>query len=247
MGRHDFVAIILYVDVRLLLRTVQKKIKNAQQLLSGTTTVTSSAAQPVSILKPQSKVVFASQDAALAAQKSFPLAGKSKGKPKTEKKIAVEVGSPADDMGESLEGIGGEEDDNVSETILDKAFQSFYMLGSAFDGFTDEVIRRDCALESEVFTFAAADSNRRIIVEDMAQLDLYESLLPINDYSVDVVELFGGSAGTAKVLIRRGFVSGGNWDLIAGWNLLRDDHCDALFRYLKRRRPRVIIMAPPCT
>ena len=56
----------------------------------------------------------------------------------------------------------------------------------------------------------------------MQQLDLYEALLPFNEYCVDVVEVFGGSAGVAKILIRRCFTSGGNWDLIVGWNLFKE-------------------------
>ena len=72
-----------------------------------------------------------------AAESSFPIAGKSKGKPNTKRNMAVEVGSPADDMGESLGGMGGDEEVIAGDLVLEAAFQSFYMLGLAFEGVSD--------------------------------------------------------------------------------------------------------------
>ena len=56
--------------------------------------------------------------------------------------------------------------------------------------------KKNCGVESDVSAFAAAGSDRRIIGE-MGQVDLFELLLLANAYVVDVVELFGGSAGGA--------------------------------------------------
>eukprot|EP00973_Karenia_brevis_P012066 1638041-Karenia_brevis.AAC.1 len=40
----------------------------------------------------------------------------------------------------------------------------------------------------------------------------------------DVAELCGGKSGTVNLLVRRGFRCGPNFDLVAGYDLRRDEH-----------------------
>ena len=88
---------------------------------------------------------------------------------------------------------------------------------------------------------------RTINCLDMSLFSQFEPLLPITDTYIDVVELFGGNAGVFKVVVTRGLAAGDNFDLVTGWNLLRTEHLAEFFRYPKRRKPNVVIMAPPCT
>ena len=65
---------------------------------------------------------------------------------------------------------------------------------------------------------------------------------------VDVVEIFGGKAGTSRVLVRRFNTSvGPNFDLTCGFNLRDSRHIELLFRYVEDCKPTVAVMVPPCT
>ena len=65
---------------------------------------------------------------------------------------------------------------------------------------------------------------------------------------VDVVEIFGGEAGTSRVLVRRFNTSvGPNFDLTCGFKLRDSKHIELLFRYFEACKPTVAVMGPPCT
>ena len=57
----------------------------------------------------------------------------------------------------------------------------------------------------------------------------------------------GGMGGVLKVTISRNLVGGENFDLRCNWNLLDPSHKKAFWHYLEREKPKVIVMAPPCT
>ena len=63
----------------------------------------------------------------------------------------------------------------------------------------------------------------------------------------DVMELFGGDAGTSRVCIRRGLKTGPSFDLNVGIDLTSHEEVNLLWRYLERHRPKVVIAGPPCT
>ena len=63
----------------------------------------------------------------------------------------------------------------------------------------------------------------------------------------DICELFGGSAGTTKICIRRKLKAGLNFDITSGINLMDKAQISALWAYLEKHRPRVILAGPPCT
>ena len=63
-----------------------------------------------------------------------------------------------------------------------------------------------------------------------------------------MVEIFGGEAGTSRVLVRRFNTSvGPNLDLTCGSNLRDSKHIELLFRYFEACKPTVAVMGPPCT
>ena len=63
----------------------------------------------------------------------------------------------------------------------------------------------------------------------------------------DLLEVFGGEAGVTRIAVRKRLVSGGNFDLVTGCNLLDKNQREALFRLIKSLSPLVVIMGPPCT
>ena len=63
----------------------------------------------------------------------------------------------------------------------------------------------------------------------------------------DVAELCGGAGDTGSLLIRRGNVKGPNFDIVVGFNLLKESMCRAFLRYLARAKPTVLIISTPCT
>ena len=65
---------------------------------------------------------------------------------------------------------------------------------------------------------------------------------------VDVIELFGGQGDTSRILLRRyNAVTGQNFDLVCGFNLLNSRHLRMLDEYIDEFQPVVAVMAPPCT
>ena len=65
---------------------------------------------------------------------------------------------------------------------------------------------------------------------------------------VDVIELFGGQAGTSKVLLRRfNAVTGENFDLITGYNMNSKACREKFWKYMEEFKPVMVVMAPPCT
>ena len=61
------------------------------------------------------------------------------------------------------------------------------------------------------------------------------------------MEICGGTAGVTKVLIRRGLKNGKNMDIVIGADLTDIEHRRYVAEYIKRHKPKVIVMGPPCT
>ena len=64
---------------------------------------------------------------------------------------------------------------------------------------------------------------------------------------VDILEICGGAGGTIKACVRRGLRSGPNQDIVCGIDLTNQACVDQLWKYISICKPKVIIMAPPCT
>ena len=50
-----------------------------------------------------------------------------------------------------------------------------------------------------------------------------------------------------KICIKKGLSTGKNFDLLSGADLTKEEDAKLLFSYIRRHRPLVIIMGPPCT
>ena len=67
------------------------------------------------------------------------------------------------------------------------------------------------------------------------------------DEYVDIVELCGGAGRPLEIAVHRRMKAGRNFDLTTGVDLLDPSEVQAYWAYLEHCRPRVVIMAPPCT
>ena len=65
--------------------------------------------------------------------------------------------------------------------------------------------------------------------------------------SIDVMELFGGEGGVTRIAVRRNLKSGGNLDIVSGYDLSSTAEQNLLFAYIRKFKPLCIVMAPPCT
>ena len=101
-----------------------------------------------------------------------------------------------------------------------------------------------CDAEDES-TFLVSD-HRNIVRYDDLDVFLSDSRFPSTGY-VDVAELCGGGALTTKLLVRRGYVGGTNFDIVVGFDLDTAAGERGFFEYLHRCKPYVLIMGPPCT
>ena len=69
----------------------------------------------------------------------------------------------------------------------------------------------------------------------------------ISHDGLDCMELFGGSGTTTFVLAKHyGLRTGVNFELLCGVDLTKRDDVEYLFKYVRRNKPLVILMAPPC-
>ena len=77
-----------------------------------------------------------------------------------------------------------------------------------------------------------------------------ESLLTVLGESPgvhDVMELFGGEGKVVQLSVRRSLVGGRNLDLTTGVDLLSPKDIKALWDYMEKHSPRVVVAGPPCT
>ena len=64
---------------------------------------------------------------------------------------------------------------------------------------------------------------------------------------VDILEVMGGEARTTQVLVKRSYRAGFNFDCVVGFDLMRRDDETALYDYIRRTHPFIVVMAPQCT
>ena len=71
--------------------------------------------------------------------------------------------------------------------------------------------------------------------------------LPCEDDFVEVMEIFGGDATTTWILSKKhGVKTGWNFDLTVGVDLRKKSDVALLWQYLTSKRPKVVVIAPPC-
>ncbi|CAK0800860.1 unnamed protein product [Prorocentrum cordatum] len=81
-------------------------------------------------------------------------------------------------------------------------------------------------------------------VKDM---DTYMNLYYGHLQHDDVAELCGGASGTTRLLVRRGYRGGPNFDLICDCNLMTHEGQRQFWEYLYHRKPLVLLISTPCT
>ena len=81
----------------------------------------------------------------------------------------------------------------------------------------------------------------------MTDLLFYADLLPTQAGQIDVVELCGGMGGVLKLSITRGLTTGEKFDLRTNWDLVKAEHHAEFWLYMRKNKPRAVVMAPPCT
>ena len=75
----------------------------------------------------------------------------------------------------------------------------------------------------------------------------FNTKVPFEDDFVEVMEIFGGDATTTWILSKKhGVRTGWNFDMTVGVNLLDPKDVSLLRQYLDIKRPRLVILAPPC-
>ena len=124
-----------------------------------------------------------------------PLPGKTKGKPKTKKRFAVEVGGQKDDLGNGLSALGPDEEDEDKVGPPQKALNYEFGSGCWFAGVEHP--------EKKPRRYA-----HHTMHCDMTDLLFYADLLPTQAGQIDVVELCGGMGGVLKSSITRGLTTG---------------------------------------
>ena len=118
-----------------------------------------------------------------------------------------------------------EQESEDEEQTFDSVFLSWYMRGS--DVCADNTFVQSVPTFTEAYTV----------------LHKHFRSGRVHDY----VELFGGDGGCSRAAIRRHLVGGGNLDLVTGIDLSKASEVSSFFKYLRRCRPTVVIMTPPCT
>ena len=77
-------------------------------------------------------------------------------------------------------------------------------------------------------------------------MDELVTVLATIETSVDVMELCGGEARVFIICVRRSFQSGGNYDLITGFNLNDPVQQKKVAAIIDELKPLVVVMAPVC-
>ena len=76
---------------------------------------------------------------------------------------------------------------------------------------------------------------------------IYHQRTKCDDHGIDCMEMFGGAGSTTFVLFKHyGLRTGVNFELMCGIDLNKAKDVQYLFAYVRRNKPKVILMAPPC-
>ena len=144
---------------------------------------------------------------------------------------------PASGKEIEIEDVYADCGDDVSTIALSEASESFFCYDT-----DDDEFERDPELD---FVFTTLEST--FDYPDMSSA--FHAMSTSHQFSGqhDVCELFGGEGGVSKICFRRGMKTGPCFDVMSGFDLTDAKQIDALWKYLIKFRPRVIICAPPCT
>ena len=86
-----------------------------------------------------------------------------------------------------------------------------------------------------------------VVFENIEAFARWDTSTTHNRVGDDVAQLCGGAGDTAALLVKRGYKDGPNFDIIVGIDLMREDGRSYLRGYLRRRRPKIVLISMPCT
>ena len=188
--------------------------------------------------------------AARERQKAKEKAAKAQGQPQTKQKKKQHVEAHYDDCGDSLDGLNllafAAADNETYVFMIDSE-------GSDNENYDlEEYCEPWCNAVGAVYMFMGDTTmpqglpSHVYIAANMQEAYTWSQSSPPDQY-VDVVELCGGAGRPLEIAIRRRMRAGRNFDLTTGVDLSQPAEVAAYWRYLRKSRPRVIVMAPPCT
>lgn len=176
------------------------------------------------------------------------------------KKKKQTIEQHADDCGTDLTGIEADIAGFVHPFEEEKAYWQHeveeleyltYGGASSSTAGNPERLARWLASRHWLFGSSAAENvpfDAKVVACDGMETFLTQAKARAARGQVDVMELFGGTGETSRILVRRYNSSvGTNFDLTCGINLRSQRHIALLFEYVEAFKPVVAIMAPPCT
>jgi hypothetical protein len=114
--------------------------------------------------------------------------------------------------------------------LIDGNFELHYLLGSDGD-MTEDAFKAKC--HNSVF----------VTLPELKNYLTHKSRRGM----LDVMEICGGSGGVSKISIRRRLLTGQNFDIVSGGDLTKPENVKHLMEYIKKHKPLVVVMGPPCT
>ena len=162
-----------------------------------------------------------------------------------------------DDCGDDLSAIDlpGEElpsDDFFTALTEDEEVHFDYMTGGSSHSHRGDPERKIWKLLRGLHWLFGSEVDEPLIGNTMVcdNIDVFVTQARHRSFTgqVDVIELFGGNAGATKVLLRRyNAVTGENFDIVTGYNLLSPRCREVSWNYMREFKPVMVINAPPCT
>jgi hypothetical protein len=77
--------------------------------------------------------------------------------------------------------------------------------------------------------------------------DVFHARATLDEPGIDCMELFGGQGTTTYILSKfHGLRTGINFEMMCGVDLSKPADVQYLFAYIKRNKPKVVLLAPPC-
>ena len=126
-------------------------------------------------------------------------------------------------------------------------------------GARSEIVSQSDELESSLFSFVVGKyrwmhgSSAQAPMTRLKQRGVFSmeqfavSQNPVQDDFIEVMEVFGGDATTTWILSKKhGVKTGWNFDLTVGVNLCDPRDVELLWLYLEAKRPKIILISPPC-
>ena len=84
------------------------------------------------------------------------------------------------------------------------------------------------------------------VLEEPIHIDIFTAL-PKHVSEVDVIEICGGAGHTTEILMHKCVRTGLNFDIEIGFDLTDPNTVEYFWLYMRRARPKIVVMALLCT